>query len=70
MCAENTQIDLTIKHIFLSSQLLSTHHNFSLARTHNSIYHLHKTIIFLNKATTNFGNTQEKYSRKYSRDIH
>ena len=49
-----TQINLTIKHNFLSSQSLFTTHSLSPARTQNSIYHPHKTINFLNKSTPSF----------------
>ena len=55
MYVATTQINLTIKHIFLSSQPLFTPHNLSPARTQNSIYHPHKTINFLNKSTPSFG---------------
>ena len=55
MCVAIAQTNLTIKHIFLSCQLLSTPQNLSPARTHNPIYHPHKTINFLNKGIQSFG---------------
>ena len=55
MCVATTQINLTIKHIFLSCQPLSTPRNLPPERTHNLIYHPHKTINFLNKGIPNFG---------------
>ena len=55
MCVAIAQINLTIKHIFLSCQLLSTAQNLSPARTHNPIYHPPKTINFLNKGIHSFG---------------
>ena len=55
MCVAVAQINLTIKHIFLSCQLLFTPQNLSPALTHNPIYHPHKTINFLNKGIHSFG---------------
>ena len=50
-----TQINLTIKHIFLLYQPLSTTQNLLPARTHNPIYQPQKTISFLNKGIPSFG---------------
>ena len=55
MCVATTQINLTIKPIFLSCQPLSTPRNLSPARTGNPIYHSHKTVNFLNKGIPSFG---------------
>ena len=55
MCIATTQINLTIKDIFLSCHPLSTPENLSPARTHNPIFHPHKTINFLNKGVPSFG---------------
>ena len=55
MFVATTQVNLTIKHIFLSCQPLSTPRNLSPARTRNPIYHPHKTINFLNKGIPSFG---------------
>ena len=55
MCVATAQINLTIKHIFLSCQLLSTPQNMSPAQTHNPTYHHNKTINFLNKGIQSFG---------------
>ena len=49
MCVAITQINLAIKHIFLSCQPLSTPQNLSLTLTHNPIYHPHETINFLSE---------------------
>ena len=72
MCVAIAQINLTIKHIFLSCQLLSTPQNMSPARTRNTIYHPHKTINFLNKGIQSFGilKSQMKLVLKDSSDIH
>ena len=43
MCVPIAQINLTIKEIFLSCQLLSTPQNSSPARTHSPIYQPHRT---------------------------
>ena len=55
MCVATRQINLTIKHVFLSCQPLSTPQHLSPARTHNPIYQPYKTINFLNKGITSFG---------------
>ena len=72
MCVASTQINLTIKQIFLSCQPLSTPRNLSPAGTLNPIYHPHKTINFLNKGIPSFGikKSQMKLELKDSWDIH
>ena len=55
MRVATTQINLTIKHTFLSCHPLSTPQNLSLAQTYNPFYHHHKTINFLNKGIPSFG---------------
>ena len=71
ICVATTQINLTIKQIFSTCQPLSTPHSLSPAPTHNSIYHLYKTINFLNKCPPNFGiwKSQIRLELTDSRDI-
>ena len=54
MCVESAEINLTIKHIVLCEPL-SAPLGLSPARTHNPIYHPHKTINFLSKVIPSFG---------------
>ena len=55
MCVATTQTNLQFNTFFLSCQPLSTPQNLSPARSHNPIYHPHKTINFLNKSLPSFG---------------
>ena len=71
VCVATTQINSTIKHIFLSCQPLVACQNLSPTQTRDPIYHPHKTFNFSDKSIPSFSvwKPQMKLEWKDSRDI-
>ena len=72
MCVATTQINSTIKHIFLSYQPLVASQNLSPTQTRDPIYHPHKTFNFSDKSIPSFSvwKPQIKLELKDSTDFH